>query len=257
VVVLNTILPVPNSTDRVLVLLELKIPVASVKLFSTRAPLVNVVVPVATKLNASLNVVVPDTLLIVNAAIVLPLLMILPVPTMFRVSDANVPPDDNVRSPTMFRVATGRAKAVVPKLRSLIKLVLVMVTIATPAPVSDTLAALVASPAVAPMLIVLVIEASVVNPPAPVQVNPVAVAIDTTVVAATVVAKTMLFVPNKTDLVLALLELKIPVVKLKPLRSSVPFVNVVVPVATREGLSPSVSVPPAKLKPIPPSCLLN
>ena len=198
VVVLNTILPVPNATDRVLVLLELKIPVASVKLFSTRAPLVNVVVPVATRLNAPPNVVVPDTLLIVNAAIVLPLLIILPVPTMFTVADANVPPDDNVRSPTMFRVATGRAKAVVPKLRFLIKLVLVMVTIATPAPVSDTLAALVASPAVAPMLIVLVIEASVVNPPVPVQVNPVAVAIDTTVVAAAVVTRTMLFVPNAT-----------------------------------------------------------
>lgn len=61
-----------------------------------------------------------------------------------------------------------------------------MVTIATPAPVSDTLAALVASPAVAPMLIVLVIEASVVNPPVPVQVKPVAVAILNTVVAAVV-----------------------------------------------------------------------
>ena len=67
----------------------------------------------------------------------------------------------------------------------------------------------------------------------------------------------MLFDPNKTDRVLALLELKIPVVKLNPPRSSVPAVSVVVPVATREGLSPSVSVPPARLKPIPPNCLLN
>ena len=186
VVVLNTILPVPNATDRVLVLLEAKVPVASVKLFSTRAPLVNVVVPVATKLNASLNVVVPDTLLIVNAAIVLPLLIILPVPTMLRVSDANVPPDDNVRSPAMFSVATGRANAVVPKLRFLIKLVVVMEMIATPAPVNATLGALVASPAADPVVSVLVMEASVVNPPAPVQVNPVAVAMLNTTVAAVV-----------------------------------------------------------------------
>ena len=67
----------------------------------------------------------------------------------------------------------------------------------------------------------------------------------------------MLFVPNTTDRVLVLLELKIPVVKSNPPRSRVPLVNVVVPVATREGLSPRVSVPLARLKPMPPNCLLN
>jgi len=67
----------------------------------------------------------------------------------------------------------------------------------------------------------------------------------------------MLFVPNTMARVLALLELKMPVVKSNPPRSRVPAVNVVVLVATREGLSPNVSVPPAKLKPIPPNCLLN
>ena len=59
----------------------------------------------------------------------------------------------------------------------------------------------------------------------------------------------ILFVPNTIDLVLVLVELKIPVVRSNPPRSSVPAVSVVVLVATREGLSPSVSVPPAKLKP--------
>jgi hypothetical protein len=54
-----------------------------------------------------------------------------------------------------------------------------------------------------------------------------------------------------------LLELKIPVLKPNPPRSRVPAVNVVVLVATREGLSPNVSVPPSRLKPMPPSCLLN
>ena len=62
------ILFVPNAIDRVLVLLELKIPVVKSKPFSTSAPLVNVVVPVATVARAVPNVVVPDVLLIVNAA---------------------------------------------------------------------------------------------------------------------------------------------------------------------------------------------
>jgi hypothetical protein len=257
VVVDNTILPLPNAIERVLVLLETKVPVVSVKSFSTRAPLVNVVIPVAARLNAPPNVVVPDTLLIVNAAIVLPLLRILPVPTVFRVSDVNVPPDDNVRSLAMFNVVAGRAKAVVPNVRLSNQLAVVSVMIAMPVPVNDRLGALVAVPPVVPNTHVLVIAAFVVNPPVPVQVKPVAIAMLNTVVAAVVCDSTMLFVPNAIDRVLELLELKIPVVKLKPPRSRVPLVNVVVPVATREGLSPNVSVPPAKLKPMPPNCLLN
>lgn len=119
------IFPVPNAIERVLVLLELNTPVVSVNPLSTRAPLVNVVVLPATKISASLNVVVPDTLLIVSTAIVLPLLRMLPVPTMVAVSAVNVAPaaDDNVKLPAMFNVVAGRAKAVDPKLRFLIKLV--------------------------------------------------------------------------------------------------------------------------------------
>ena len=64
----------------------------------------------------------------------------------------------------------------------------------------------------------------------------------------------MLVVPNVIDRVLALVELKIPVIKSLPLSARVPAVNVVVAVATREGLSPNVSVPPARLKPMPPNC---
>ena len=259
VVVLNTILPVPKSTERVLVLLELKIPVASVKLFRTRAPLVNVVVPVATRLNAPPNVVVPDTLLIVNAAIVLPLLTILPVPTVFRVSDANVPPDDNVRSPAMFNVVAGRAKAVVLKFRLLNQLPVVSVTIEVPVPNTVKLGALVTVPPVVPNTHVLVKSALTKNLArlVPVQVKPVAIAIFNTVVAAVVCVRVIAFDPNAMARVLVLLELKIPVLKPNPPRSRVPAVNVVVLVATREGLSPNVSVPPSRLKPMPPSCLLN
>lgn len=78
-----------------------------------------------------------------------------------------------------------------------------------------------------------------------------------TVCAAVVCDRIMLFDPNAMARVLVLLELKMPVVKSNPPRSRVPAVSVVILVATREGLSPSVSVPPAKLKPMPPSCLLN
>ena len=186
--VARIIFPVPNAIDRVLLLLETKVPVVSVNPFRVRLPLVNVVVLPATKVNASLNVVVPDTLSIVSVPIVLPLLRMLPVPTMVAVSAVNVAPtaDDNVRLPTMFKLVAGRAKAVDPKLRFLIKLVLVMVMIAAPVPVTDTLGALVASPAVDPTVSVLVMAASAVNPPAPVQVNPVAVAMLSTTVAAVV-----------------------------------------------------------------------
>lgn len=259
VVVLNTILPLPNATDRVLVLLETNVPVASAKSFRTRAPLVNVVVPVATRLNAPPNVVVPETLLIVNAAIVRLLLVIVPVPTVFRLSDANVPPDDNVRSPAMFRVVAGRLKAVLPNDRLPNQLPVVSVTIEVPLSDNVKLGALVAVPPVVPNTHVLVMAAFVKNLPrlVPVQVKPVAIAIFNTVVAAVVCDSKIAVDPNAIDRVLVLLELKIPVFKLKPPRSRVPAVNVVVLVATREGLSPSVSVPPAKLKPMPPNCLLN
>jgi len=186
--VARTIFPVPNAIDRVLVLLELNVPVVSVNVFRVRLPLVNIVALPATKISASLNVVVPDTLLIVSAAIVLPLLRMLPVPTVISVSPVNVAPaaDDNVKLPAMFNVVAGKAKAVDPKVRFLIKLVLVMVMIATPAPVNATLGALVASPAVDPTVRVLVMAASAVKPPVPVQVNPVAVAMLNTTVAAVV-----------------------------------------------------------------------
>jgi len=73
---------VPNTTDRAVATEELKIPVVKSNPLRSRVPLVNVLVPVAINASASPNVVVPEVLLIVNAAMVLPLLRILPVPTM-------------------------------------------------------------------------------------------------------------------------------------------------------------------------------
>lgn len=161
VVVANIILFEPNTIALVLVLLELKIPVVSVKLFRFRAPLVNAVVPVATRLNAPLNVVVPDTLLIMNAAIAFPAVLILPVPTVIKLRLVNVPPDDNERLPAMFNVVAGRAKAVVLNDRLPNQLPVVSVTIAIPVPDTVKLGALVAEPPVVPNTHVLVNAASV------------------------------------------------------------------------------------------------
>ena len=168
VVVANTILADPKAIERALVLLELNVPVVSVNPFNDKLPLVSVVAAVAPRVNASPNVVVPDTLSMVNARIGLPLLRIVPVSTMFKVSDVNVPPVDNVIFPAMIKVVAARAKAVEPKLRLLNQLPVVSVMIATPAPVNVKLGAFVLVPPVVPNTHVLVTEASVVNPPVPV-----------------------------------------------------------------------------------------
>ena len=178
---------VPNAIDRVLVLLELKIPVVKLKPLSTSAPLVNVVVPVAINANADPNVVVPDVLLIVNAAMVLLLLVIVPVPTMVAVKVLYVPPLDNVKLPAMLSAVVPGLNAVVPKLRSSNQLAVVNVAIAVPLPVKLKLGALVAVPPVVPNVKVLVTEASEVNPPVvPVRVKPVTIAMLNTVCAAVV-----------------------------------------------------------------------
>ena len=136
------------------------------------------------------------------------------------------------------------------------------VTIAVPVPDTNKLGALVAVPPVVPNTHVLVMAASTENPPrlVPVQVKPVAFAMFNTVCAGVVDRASnikMDFDPNAIDRALVLLELKIPVPMLKPLRSRVPAVNVVVLLTTSSGLSPSVSVPPGIFTPMPPSTLLN
>jgi len=118
------------------------------------------------------------------------------------------------------------------------------VNVGTDAPlVIDRFVALVEDPPVVPKTYVLVIDASVVKPPVPVQVKPVAVAIDSTVVAAVVWANTMLLEPNAIDRVLVLVELNMPVVRLNPFNASVPLVNVAVAVAVIVNASPKDVVP--------------
>jgi hypothetical protein len=110
-------------------------------------PCVSVIAPLA--VNAPAKVAVP-VVLTINAAIVLPAGVMVPVPTMVGVKAVNVPPDDNVRSPTMLNAVAGTAKAVVPKLKFLNQLAVVNVAIAVPLPVKLKLGALVAEPPVVP-----------------------------------------------------------------------------------------------------------
>jgi len=176
----------PNVIALVVLPDELNIPVVKLKPFNAKVPDVNVVVPVAVKVSAAPKLVVPVVLLIVNAPnVVLVFGVIVPVPTIVAVNPLNVPPLDSV-NPLRFSDVVPGLNAVVPKIRLLNQLPVVKVITAVPDPVNDKFGALVAEPPVVPKTTVLVILASVVNPPVPVQVNAVAVAIDNTVVAAVV-----------------------------------------------------------------------
>ena len=96
-------------------LLELNIPVVKVKPANANVPLVNVTVEFVATVNAEPNVVTPDVLLIVNTVnVILPLLVMVPVPTIFAVKVLNVPPDESV-SPFKFNVVVPGLNAVVPK----------------------------------------------------------------------------------------------------------------------------------------------
>lgn len=83
--------------------------------------------------------------------------------------------------------------------------------------------------------------------PVPVQVKLLAVAIASAVVPAVVPTNTMFCDPKVMARVLLLLELKIPVVNVKPLSAIVPAVNVNVFADPKVQASPSVKVEPEAL----------
>jgi len=126
--------------------------------------------------------------------------------------------------------------------------VVVNVTTDVPVPVNVTLGAFVdVPPPVVPNVKVFVTSAAAVNAPSPVQVNPVAVAIDNTRLVAVVVDKIILLEPNAMERVLALLELNKPVDKLNPFRFNAPDVSVVVRVDNSVNVLPSDQLPEAPL----------
>ena len=159
-----------------------------------------------------------------------------------------VPPLLNVKLFKTNEVA-ATVNAVEPKSRVLKQLLVVNVATAVPLPVSVRLGALLeATPAVLPTEYVLVMAASAVKPPAPVQVNPVAVATFSTVVAAVVCTNAMLPEPNATLRVVEPLELNIPVVNVNPARANVPLPNDVVPVTAVLSAPARVVVPEELLR---------
>jgi len=146
------------------------------------AVIVNVV-----QLSAAANVVVPAPLLIINGpSVVLVLGVIVPVPTIVVVIVVYTAPTPLLNvNPFRFNEVVPGLNAVVPKFNVLNQLPVVRVVTNEPEPVNDKLGELVDVPPVVPTVTVLVTDvASVVNPPIPETVNPVAVAILKTVVAA-------------------------------------------------------------------------
>ena len=173
---------------------------------------------------ASDNVVVPTPLLIVNGAIVFPLEMILPVPLIVAVNEVYVPLLDNVNPFKLSDVVPG-LNEVVPKSNVLNQLPVVSVAILAPV-VNVRLGALDVVPSVWPQVNVFVAAIlATVNPPVPVRVNPVRVAILNTVVpavCATGADRSILAVPKVIARVLLVFELNIHAVRVNPFKLSVP-----------------------------------
>ena len=189
---------------------------------------------------------VPEVLTI-KSAIVLPLVVNVPVPTIVTDTLVYVPVLDNVNALTYKGVVAARVDDVVPKSNVLNQLPFVIVGILAP-DIKVRLGLLVAEPpAVLPKANVLVTDIVLVNPPVPVYVNPVAVFIAKTVVPSVVCANIILFVPNVIPRVFTLFELNIPVVKLNPFKFSVPFVKVVEPVAVNVNADDKLVVIPTPL----------
>ena len=114
VVVARTILPDPNAILRVVVLLELKLPVVSVNPAKSNVPAVSVVCAVTPVAKAPASVVVPLGQLTVSAEIALPFGVIVPVPDVVTVKAVNVPVLERVKLLTVTAVL-GIVKLVVPK----------------------------------------------------------------------------------------------------------------------------------------------
>ena len=115
---------------------------------------------------------------------------------------------------------------------------------------------MVAVPPLVPNVNVLVISAAAVNPPVPVYVKLVAVAISMLVAPTVVVDSTILLVPKLIPRVLLLLELNVPIVKLPPVKFNVPCTSVNTDVALNVCVPSSVRVPDATFNPIPANTLL-
>jgi hypothetical protein len=177
-----------------LVLLFEELNVSTVNVYETKANVPAVNVPIPEQVIADPRETVNPELLMVRAAIVLPLPVMVPVPLALMVNPVYVPPEAKVSEFTFSAVVEGvpvlPVKFNIPK-----KPPVVRVGMAPPA-VKLKFGALVVVPPVTPQVKVLVIDIVQENPPVPVYVKSVILLIDRTVVAAVPLVKNIVPVPK-------------------------------------------------------------
>jgi hypothetical protein len=166
---------------------------------------------------------------------VLPFGVTVPVPLKVGTTAVYVPPVASVKLPEMFRVLAAFTAQVLPVKSMLLNQLFAVIVKVFPPAGTNKFGALDAEPPVVPKTSVAGSPWGLENPPVPVQVKPVAVAIASTV-ADVVLDRTMLPDPNAIDRVLVLDELKIPTVRLLLLSVMVPEVNVKV-CATKQSVA--------------------
>ena len=185
VVCVKLMFVLPNAIARVFVTFELNIPQDNTKPPRSSVPLVSVTVLVAVNVVVAAKVVVPDVLLTVKfVSVALVAVLIVPVPTIVGVKLVYVPPLANVKLLRFSAVTAG--VHVLPVKSSLLNQPAVVIVGIDAPDVMNKFGALAEVPPVVPKVNVRVTLIAAANPPAPVVVNPVAVAILNTTVAAVV-----------------------------------------------------------------------
>ena len=235
----------PNAMARVLVLLELKIPVVRSLPLRSRVPAVSVVVAVAISDWLPPRVSVPPEMLtpkppncLLNCGVQVCVLVNVGVRPVY------VPPEARVNVLTNMDVVAG-VDVVLPKFKELNQLPVVMVGTAAPVVNVKFGALVVAPPAVDPKLNVLVTPRSDTNPPLPAIVKLVASAMLNTVVAAVAFVSVILLLLKLIDLVPVPVETKVPVLMAEePFTTNAPAVKVIALVGPPVVEAFRVNVPP-------------
>ena len=186
---------------------------------------------------ASPSVMVIPAALTVNGPSDLPLNIYVAVARGVIVVVVYVPVDDSVRLPAMFNVVVPGLKPVVPKFKFLNQPAVVNVAMLAPV-VNVKFTAFDKEPPVVPNVNVLVLPIfATVNPPGPVYVKLVTIAILNTTVAAVVCVRLMfpaLALPNAIERTPVPVELNMPAAKVTlSANVNVPAVNVYVPVVVK------------------------
>jgi hypothetical protein len=205
-------------------LLELKVPIDTLKPAALNAPSVRVRVPVPLEpsCNASASVTVIPEPLIVVAPSALPALVTVADARNVGTTAVYVPPEASVKLPPIVTLLAVTVLVLPVKIKSLKKLPLVIVSADAPALTVRLGAFDTVPPGWVPKATVAVAAILRVKPPVPVNVKLVEIAMLNTVVEAVVLVSAMLPAPNEIARVDVPEEEKIPVLRVKPARLRVP-----------------------------------